>query len=138
MIVKKFSGIESIKIESSAKVSIVKGQEFQVTVSGDDAEKVKIQQSGSEVEINYLELVGSFSLSGGSFNIGSVGSINTGNIRIAGDSIAFADGKRVNKPGVVDSDPTKKPVEIEIQCPDVLSIQISSRKDKFISDTGMM
>ena len=134
MIVKKFQGVESIKIKTSAKVSIIKGREFQISVSGNDAGKVKIQQSGSEVEINYSESDSSFSFSGGNFTIGSVGSINTGKICIAGDNIAFINGKRVDKSGVVDNAPAKKPVEIEIQCPDVLSIKISGSKDNSISD----
>lgn len=131
MIVKKFSGIESIKIESSVKVSIVKGQEFQVSVSGDDAEKVKIRQSGDEIEINYSEpscnstfVIGSVM----NMNVGSVSGTNIGNIRSGGKNISivngevYINGKRVEEPEGTDSAPVKKPVEIEIQCPDGLSI----------------
>lgn len=128
MIVKKFSGIKLIKIESSAKVSIIQGQEFEVSISGDDAEKVKIQQSGSEIEINYSEPGGNFSFSGGNISIGSVSGTNIRNIRSGGKNISiingevYINGKRVDESGVVDNAPVKKPVEIEIQCPDGLLI----------------
>jgi hypothetical protein len=132
MIVKNFVGVESIKIESSAKVSILRGKEFRVSISGDDAAKVEVSQSRSEISIQY---VGSGSgngvtiISGG--NVMSVGNVSVGgntvissggkNISIVNGEV-FINGKRVDENGTTERGPAQKPVEIEIQCPDGLSI----------------
>lgn len=136
MISRKFSGIQRIKIESSAKVSILKAQTFQIKISGDDADKVKLTQSGDEIDIQYFEP----GFSGGNISIGGnfSGSVISGssnrvifqNVSNSGKNISiingevYINGKRVDESGTVanNSTPPKQPVEIEIQCPDGLDI----------------
>jgi hypothetical protein len=135
MISNNFLGIQRIKIESSAKVSILKGQSFQIKVSGDDANKVKVTQSDNEIDIQYSEpgssgrnisIGGNFTgsvISGNRVVFQNVSSGGGKNISIINGEV-YINGKRVNESGTVasDSTPPKQPVEIEIQCPDGLDI----------------
>lgn len=136
MISKNFSGIQRIRIESSAKISILKGQTFQVKISGDESEKVKLVQSGDEIDIQYSEP----GFSGGNISIGgnfsgsvisdSSNRVILQNVTNIGKNISiitsevYINGKRVDESGTVasNSTPPKQPIEIEIQCPDGLDI----------------
>lgn len=128
MLVKSFSNVQSIEIESTANVSIITGSEFQVKVSGDDADKVKVTQSDSTIKISYLDETGSINFSGGNIVIGNISNVSIGSIRgNNGKNISiingevFINGKKVEEPDSPNT-PTKKPVEIEIQCSNRISI----------------
>jgi hypothetical protein len=131
---KSFDGVRMIRIESAAKVSITEGRGFTINVTGSQAEKVKISQSGDEVDIQYRGSGGSQGktvIMGGNYSIGNFTTI-TGNVvvqNVGGKRVeikngeVFINGKRVDESGTVSSEPAAPPeipVEIEIQCPDGL------------------
>ena len=119
MITKSFSNIQEIEITSSTKVTITKSSEFKVKVLGDEADKVKISQSGNILNINDTsENQNNISISGNSIFIGNVvgGNFSIGEV--------YINGKRVNSSNFVED---KNPVEIEIECPDNLSLNCTLR-----------
>jgi hypothetical protein len=102
MITKNFSNVQVVEIESTAKVFIAKGSEFQVKVLGDNAEKVKITQSDSTVKIIYLDETGAVSFVGGNFFIGNISNVSIGgskgkNISIINGEV-FINGKKIEEP----------------------------------------
>lgn len=125
MLVKNFTNVQLIEIESTANVSIISGSDFQVKVLEDDAEKVKITQLDSTVKINYLEETGAVCFSSENIIIGNISNVSIGGSRGKNISIingeVFINGKKVEEPDTPNV-PNKKPVEIEIQCPNNLSI----------------
>lgn len=150
MLVRNFSDVHSIEIESTANISIVEGLEFQVKVTGDDVEKVKVVESAGTVTINYsVPSNNNFSfISGNNISIGSIGSIN-GNVNIGGrgknisiinrtceiiNGEVFINGKKVEEPDSPNT-PTKTPVEIEIQCPNNLSVNCVLSGDATLTST---
>ncbi len=150
MISQNYSGIQSIKIQSSANVTIYKGDSVSVKITGDDAAKVKVDQSGVELAIAYADNSsdGNFTMFnnmsvGGSVSIGNIRQNNTvitgsGNvfsgvnnatihtnggkqIRIVGGEV-FINGVRVDVPEPSPDEKKYTPVEVEIWCPDGLAI----------------
>lgn len=142
----KFSNVQRIKIKSSANVSIIKGDQFYVHISGDDAEEVKVSQSDDEVEIECCESNGGnfTNFIGGDVAIGNINIMQIGgkinnqtvmrNSTVGGKSIStingevFVNGKRqVDEGSSSTSDepapPARKPVQIEIRCPNGLAIE---------------
>lgn len=142
MLVKSFLGVQSIEIESTANVFITTGSEFQVKILGDDAEKVKISQSDSVVSINYVQVSNGISfISGSNISIGNIsGSASNVSIGSKGKNISiingevFINGKKVEEPDTPNT-PTKKPVEIELQCPNNLSIDCVLSGDATLTST---
>lgn len=151
MISQKYTDIESINIRSSANVTIYKSDAFQVKIAGDDAAKVKVNQVGVELAIeyegnsndgNYYAAFNNMN-AGGSVSIGNIRQNNTvisggGNIfsgvsnatiytssgkqiRIVGGEV-FVNGVLVEVPDAVSNETKFNPVEIEIWCPDGLAI----------------
>ena len=142
----EFLNVQRIKIKSSVNVSIIKGDQFYVHISGDDAEKVKISESDSEVKVEYCEPSNNSytSFIGGNFVVGNImqvgGRINNVNNQtvmrnstVGGKNISIINGEvYVNGKRQVDEDtpantkpqpPAKKPIEIEIRCPNGLAIE---------------
>jgi len=130
MIARNFSNIQDIELTSSSKVTITKSSEFKVRVLGDDADKVEISQSGSTLTINDLsENQNSILINGNNIIIGN-NNIVSGNFSY-GD--IYINGKKVNTSNFVEED--KNPVEIEIECPDNLSLIATLRGNASLTST---
>lgn len=150
MISQTYTGIQSITICSSANVTIQKSDIFQIKISGDKAENVKVDRTENELSIEYevLDSIdGNFTILNGSY-VGrsvSIGDIKQNNTVISGNVIYGANnttihtssGKRVQivngevfvngtQVETTESSPGQqnsyKEVEIEIFCPDGLTV----------------
>lgn len=117
MTVQSFSNVESLDIESSVKVTVTKSSKFQVKVIGEEPNKVQISQSGTNINIKYVEeYQNNISISGNNIFIGNVVSSNFS----IGD--LYINGKRVNTTDLVEDTKPKPVSEIEIYCPDNLQL----------------
>lgn len=150
MISQNYTNVQSVNIRSSANVTIHKSDTFQVKITGDDAAKVKLNQVGVELAIEYKDdsndgnytILNNMSV-GGSVSIGNIRQNNTvisggsnvfsgvnnatihtsggKQVRIIGGDV-FINGVRVDVPESSSDEKKCTPVEIEIWCPDGLVI----------------